>query len=1067
VDTSKLDVAIGSPYGTTLERVGGDSADYSKDVLYKVALAGGDKNFDYPDGIKVKYWKLKVLNDSTALDIDGYNIQHQLANADNWTTFGGTNETDRGGLTFSGGYTLYNGQVFTDELLEFNMKTTANGWPSLVLRAQNNSADPLGPGNDSYIVVIKPDGIELQRFNKGVRTVFYGNIGGSPSKFGDSIPNVAFDFTSEHNLVQAGAMDVDGGVRLVMYVNGRLIFDCVDTDDDKLDEGGYFGTYQSGNVIKLGKAPVVVSLNDPIGDTENWQSSVDGGIKSTAHGITLNDGYAYYTAEKFGDGLLAFQMKTAASGWPSLVFRVQDSGKEPIGPDNESYIVVIKPEGIELQRFNDGSRTVFYGNVGGAPSKFGDSIPNTAFNFGSEHNRIELGAVNVDGGVRLVMSINGQLIFDCVDTDDGRIEEAGYFGTYQAGSEIKLSKTPSGISLNDPIGDADNWKVHGNGKKTKTEKGLALNDGYAYYSAGKYGDELLSFNMKTAPSGWPSIVFRVKNDNTDPIGPGNDSYIVVIKPEGIELQRFNNGNRTVFFGNIGGTAGLLGDGIPNTAFDYESDHNLIQLGAINGDDGVRLVMRINGQLIFDCVDTDANKIEEEGYFGTYQAGNEIKLSRSFLTGGSEGIDARPLLLVELAKAEQLLDSSPIGDGPGQYPPWSKEYLERIIADTEDLCNDSTATQAELQEGLARLKSAIAAFGQAQNVSVNAALNQPATSAEGNRILVGYGPDKAVDGVIDFANGWSAESAVWPENERVAPWLNVDLGESRVIDAVEVFARPNGNYDGERKTFEILASNDPAFAEGSYTVLGGVDMPPFTGDSWKLKVTDDTAYRYIRYAKTNADYAFVSELKVYASKQPETYSVSGTVRDERGRAIAGADVSLYAFANPNDLVGAAITAEDGSYTISDEQAAGKYLLKVSGADGIEVVQILYIPYADVANADLTLSRIAVQPVRFTDGEGNAVDRLIPSSILQAGVTMSNFSQQPQKTGLILVLYAPSGRVADLDYIEEEIPARGEVSLRASLTLPDRLDGYYTKVFIWDGLESMQPLADATWFPQGGD
>jgi len=1064
VDMSRIEPIVHTPYGTILEQVSVTPGSDSMELQYRISLDSQTRDPDFKDGVKVKYWKVKLLRDSDLLDVTGFNVQHQLTDADNWVTNGGTSTAGRGSMTLDGGYSFYRGQAFTNELLEFNMKTNAGAWPSLVLRAQNSGSDPIGTNNASYLVVIKPEGIELQRFNGGNRTVFYGNIGGAPSLFGDIIPNVAFDYGTEYNLVQLGAMDVDGGVRLLMYINGKLVFDCIDTFEGKIEGNGYFGTYQAGTVIKLSQAPIAVSLNEQIGDSDNWH--VTGGAKmSTASGIELNGGFAYYGAETFGDGLLTFNMHTNAGGWPSLLFRTRDGGSDPIGPDNDTYIVVIKPEGIELQRFNGGTRTVFYGNIGGTPSVFGDIIPNTAFDYESPYNQIKLGAMNVDGGVRLLMYINGKLVFDCVDTLENRIEEDGYFGTYQAGNVIKLSPAPVALSLNDVIGDADNWHISG-GAKMRTAIGLELNGGFAYYGAKKFGDELLEFNMHTNAGGWPSLLFRTRDGGSDPIGPGNDTYIVVIKPEGIELQRFNGGNRTVFYGNIGGTPSVFGDIIPNTAFDYENPHNRVKLGAVNVEGGVRLLMYINGKLVFDCVDTLEDRIEEDGYFGTYQAGNVIKLSKHFTTGASDGIDFRPHLKTELDNVKQLLDSAEIGDGPGQYPEWAKEYLELVTAVMTVLHENEAATEAELREGIVSLKSAIAVFGKSRNVPENAALNKPTTSSEQGNILVGHGPDKAVDGIVDFSNGWSAESAGgnWPEEDRVEPWLVVDLGSPRIIEAVEVFARPAGTYDGEKKTFQIQASNDPAFGEGSYAVFGGVGTVPFEGESWRLEVTDNTAYRYIRYAKTAIDYAFVSELKVYSARLPEPYSVSGTIRGAAGQTIAGATVELYAFANQQVPVGKTITKEDGSYSISSEHGAGKYWLKATGADGGESAKVIYIPFNHVyADMNLSLEQLAIGPVTFTDAEGNAVDRLIASDFLQASVTVENHQSNPQDVGLIIALFSPSGRLADMAYIEEQVRAFDKVVFRVGLTLPGQIDGYYAKVFIWEGLDSMQPLTDAVLFP----
>ncbi|NOU86189.1 hypothetical protein GC102_10425 [Paenibacillus sp. LMG 31460] len=1003
VDIRNLDLRAYSPPGTVLERVGGESRDYSSGATYQVRINDGSKSWIFEDGVKAKFWKLKVLRDVESTSVSGYNLANQLADTDNWSVQGGTKTVRTNSITFNGGYTLYQGKTFGNELLEFNLKTTSSGWPSLFFRAQDKSKDPIGTGSSGYITVITSQGIELQRFNNGVRTVFYGNIGGSPSKFGDVIPNVAFDFNKD-NLVQVGALNTDEGVRLVMYINGKLVFDCVDTFEGKIEQSGYFGTYQANNTIKLSKAPVVFQLNDAIREAAGWYSS-GGTAVATANSLTLNNGYAIYQGKTFQDEMLAFNLKTTSSGWPSLFFRAQDSGKDPIAAGSSGYITVITSQGIELQRFNDGVRTVFYGSIGGSPSKFGDVIPNTAFDFDKD-NLVQVGAMNTDEGVRLVMYINGKLVFDCVDTFEGKIEQSGYFGTYQANNTIKLSKAPVVFQLNDAIRQAAGWHSTG-GTAAATANSLTLNNGYTIYQGKTFQDEMLAFNLKTTSSGWPSVFFRAQDSGKDPIAAGSSGYITVITSQGIELQRFNGGVRTVFYGNIGGSPSKFGDVIPNTAFDFDKD-NLVQVGALNTDEGVRLVMYINGKLVFDCVDTFEGKIEHSGYFGTYQANNTIKLSKIFEIGSGGAMDTKPLLSLEIGKAETTLSGAEIGNEYGQYPQWAQEYLQFMVAKAQISYDNAATTEAELQEALALLKSAESAFAKSQKVWSNVALGKTATSSEAKDILVGYGPDTVVDGIVSFGNGWSAESGVWADKPKLKPWLTIDLGASIPVKGVEVVARPNHGYDGERKTFQIQASNDPGFAAGSYTVLGEVGTTPFAGASWLLDVSGDQAYRYIRYAKTNIDYAFVSELRVFSPGAPETYSVGGTIKGDHGQPVSGAMISIYAYDEQEISLGTAITGQDGTYTLSPSQLSGKYLVKATGTGYEGSSAKIYVPYEDVSHADLIL--ITAVPERSIDS-----------------VTTNLTAQKPDTMQLILVSVGTTN-------VEDDSPVNVELvtSEGASLT-----------------------------------
>ncbi|WP_246608925.1 carboxypeptidase regulatory-like domain-containing protein [Paenibacillus agaridevorans] len=1070
VDVHNLNVAIATSPGTSLERVGGDSADYSKEVRYKVLVNDGSVDRDFKDGVKFKYWRLKVLKDTERVSIPGYNIASQLKDADNWTAYGGTKKVGRHSISFEGGYALYEGRSFENEWLTFQLGTEASGWPSIVFRAQHESKDPLGPGSAAYIAVIKPEGIELQRFNDGGRTVFYGNVGGDQSKYGEIIPNVFMNYDNEYNLVQVGAKNTDEGVRLLMYINGKLVFDCLDTFEGRIDQAGYFGTYQASNEIRLSPAPAAIQLNDAIKDTENWYASANA-PEAAKHSLTMHDGYAIYRGQTFENELLSFNMTTKASGWPSILFRAQHESDEPIGPDSSAYIAVIKPEGIELQRFNDGIRTVFYGNIGGDQSKYGDIIPNTFFDYERESNLVQIGAVNTDEGVRLLMHINGELVFDCVDTFEGRIEQAGYFGTYQAGNEIRLSPVPTAVQLNDAIRDAGNWYVSAKAAEA-TEHSLTLQDGYAIYQGQTFENELLSFNMGTEASGWPSIVFRAQHESDDPIGPDSSAYIVVIKPEGIELQRFNDGVRTVFYGNIGGDQSKYGDIIPNTFFDYERESNLVQIGAVNTDKGVRLLMYLNGKLVFDCLDTFEGRIEQAGYVGTYQAGNKIKLGTTFMTSAGEGSNAKDLLQLEIQRAKQLLQEAEYGTELGQYSLWAKDYLEASINIAQEVYDNPASTESELAAMLNRMKSAKQTFMKSQNVRLNVALGKSAVSSEGDNPSVNFGPDRVTDGVVSFDNGWSAESGAggWPEDERVAPWVTIDLEDAYKITGVEVVARPDGEYDGERRGFQIQASNDPNFAEGSYTVLGEVGSTAFKGPSRLFDVTDDNKYRYIRYAKMSIDYAFVSEIKVYGQGIQEWYSVSGVIRDRNGQPVSGAAVSIYSFDNREAALGSAMTDNTGSYTIDASLVSGKYWLKATGKGGMETSDTIFIPYAHVADADLVLDADTPNPAEpfsiegptFTDLNGATIDSLAASSTVLGHVTMTNQLSVEHEAALIIALYSPKGTMESMSYVGAQIQPFETVTLSTGLSTPAAVNGNYVKVFVWDSLQGMQPLAEATTF-----
>ncbi|HHW00655.1 MAG TPA: hypothetical protein GXX36_14045, partial [Clostridiaceae bacterium] len=228
VDVKNLVPTIVTPPGTVVEPASGVARDFSDIVKYTVWMEEGSKYTDFDGSRKFKVWDVAVIKEQSATVVRGYNINDVISDEDNWEVTGGTKTATDNSITFTEGIATYTGRTFLNELLEFNLNISSGGWPSIVFRMKNHDTI-YNPGNEGYIICIKEDQIELQRFNDGERTVFYGNIGESPSKYGDSVPNNEglFAYGKDHH-VQVGAMNVDDGVRLLMYIDGKKVFDCID-----------------------------------------------------------------------------------------------------------------------------------------------------------------------------------------------------------------------------------------------------------------------------------------------------------------------------------------------------------------------------------------------------------------------------------------------------------------------------------------------------------------------------------------------------------------------------------------------------------------------------------------------------------------------------------------------------------------------------------------------------------------------------------------------------------------------------------------------------------------------
>lgn len=120
----------------------------------------------------------------------------------------------------------------------------------------------------------------------------------------------------------------------------------------------------------------------------------------------------------------------------------------------------------------------------------------------------------------------------------------------------------------------------------------------------------------------------------------------------------------------------------------------------------------------------------------------------------------------------------------------------------------------------------------------------------------YAPEKATDGIVSGENGWSASA----QDQR--PWWMVDLGAQYRIDKIEIPDRPHYDNGETRRNFEIWASNNSDMNQG-HVVLGTLGNSGYPyGGIWTLNVTDSTPYRYIALMKTQSEYMYIEEFRVY-------------------------------------------------------------------------------------------------------------------------------------------------------------------------------------------------------------
>lgn len=155
-------------------------------------------------------------------------------------------KTDSGGVKLYDTKFTYYDKLLKNEAISFDLTiNNPNDWPSIAIGAANTTQDYRG--DYTYLIGFKPDYIELQRFNSGKRTMIFGSDEYSPVG-GPGYPNVLengeslFEYGKRYS-VTVGAFDEKNGVRIILTVNGKTIFDYVDTSAGYTTGKGYFGVY--------------------------------------------------------------------------------------------------------------------------------------------------------------------------------------------------------------------------------------------------------------------------------------------------------------------------------------------------------------------------------------------------------------------------------------------------------------------------------------------------------------------------------------------------------------------------------------------------------------------------------------------------------------------------------------------------------------------------------------------------------------------------------------------------------------------------------------------------------
>lgn len=168
----------------------------------------------------------------------GDHTTSMLVDEESWVN--GSPAHQEEGVQFQGRGITYTGRTYLDQLfeLEAEFNYVSGAWPGFAVRSLYPSATVGGVGAPTaYLLIFKESEWEYQKWVDGTRTDYA------------VFPNTQVHSGERHRF-RFGALNQNGGVRLLMEVDGQPVFDFVDTWEPILVQG-YFGVYSTTGPLWL------------------------------------------------------------------------------------------------------------------------------------------------------------------------------------------------------------------------------------------------------------------------------------------------------------------------------------------------------------------------------------------------------------------------------------------------------------------------------------------------------------------------------------------------------------------------------------------------------------------------------------------------------------------------------------------------------------------------------------------------------------------------------------------------------------------------------------------------
>lgn len=304
-------------------------------------------------------------------------------------------------------------------------------------------------------------------------------------------------------------------------------------------------------------------LDEWLSSSDNWHG--DFTLTEDKEMLITSGNYAISNELVTTYQIYKFRVKVPdfGSSFFTVAFKINAMGST-WSPSTVNYSFYFKENLIELQRYCRGGGII-------------ETYDNNGLMKAGEWAELEIGTLDVEGGIQVFVKLNNEVIFNYFD-DSGLISEDGYLQFGAVGDVQELYVRPS-----ENHAEFDESIVMG-GK-------IDYNDlKYTDYTSADFEDDTLKGELSQNEIAGLELIMDPANEGQSiVIQKDDDKYVFAVTEEKITLTRYSaKGNQILYIGN--NELFLIGKTVK------------INVGAVKNADGTRVVLYADGKRIVDCID---------------------------------------------------------------------------------------------------------------------------------------------------------------------------------------------------------------------------------------------------------------------------------------------------------------------------------------------------------------------------------------------------------------------------------------------------------------------------------